>query len=240
MTDRSCANCGAAFRRRPSALLKPGHGQFCSKACHFAAKKAQRTHLERFEEKFLRCPVSGCWLWTDHTNKRGYGRFWDGERKLLAHRWSYQHHIGPILDGLELDHKCNTPACVNPAHLEPVTHRENMLRGLRNPTGANARKTHCKNGHKLSGDNVIWSKGGGRRCKICTRAIDRERSASSRNGARTRRPPGYVPREDLARRRAYCKRGHALYGRNVLNLKYGRRCRQCHNLLRRKKKEMGT
>lgn len=73
-------------------------------------------------------PVSGCWLWTKATNHGGYGVTWDGKRTVVAHRFSYEAFVGPIPDGLHLDHLCVTPACVNPAHLEPVTQAENNRR----------------------------------------------------------------------------------------------------------------
>lgn len=82
----------------------------------------------RFHDKFLVCEQSGCWLWLGGLNPHGYGRF-KYRGHVYAHRWSYEHHVGPIPDGLTLDHKCGTPRCVNPAHLEPVTMRENILRG---------------------------------------------------------------------------------------------------------------
>jgi hypothetical protein len=77
---------------------------------------------------------------------------------------------------LTLDHLCRNKACVNPAHLEPVTNRENVLRGV-GLSAENARKTHCKRGHPLSGDNVVVSKGGRkRRCVACERLRDAGRT----------------------------------------------------------------
>jgi hypothetical protein len=74
----------------------------------------------------------GCWLWTAHVNPRtGYVQFRIGGRSgkmVLAHRWSYEHFVGPIPDGLQIDHLCRVRHCVNPSHLEPVTARENRLR----------------------------------------------------------------------------------------------------------------
>src|SRR6266496_2265386 len=74
-----------------------------------------------------------CWLWTGKTGRDGYGRIGLGGRGALvrvrAHRFAYELLIGPIPDGLQIDHLCRVRHCVNPAHLEPVTQRENILRG---------------------------------------------------------------------------------------------------------------
>ena len=81
---------------------------------------------ERFNEKYEPVTESGCWLWTAFTNACGYGCFRVAEASLLAHRVSYELHVGPIPDGLHVLHKCDTPPCVNPAHLFLGTHTENM------------------------------------------------------------------------------------------------------------------
>lgn len=74
-------------------------------------------------------PDDGCWLWTGHTNG-SYGVFWDGERHRLTHRFAYELVLGPIPEGLVLDHLCRTPRCVRPDHLEPVTQQENVRRAF--------------------------------------------------------------------------------------------------------------
>lgn len=73
-----------------------------------------------------------CWIWTGYTSRLGYGIFGPGGRSVTmpAHRWSYEHFVGPVPDGLELDHLCRVRRCVNPLHLEAVTHRENCLRAV--------------------------------------------------------------------------------------------------------------
>src|SRR4051794_29354457 len=91
----------------------------------------------------------GCWLWLSGLNQYGYGRFSVARRMCLAHRYSYELNVGPIPEGLVLDHLCRTPRCVRPDHLEPVTQAVNLERGLR-PRGVahwNGRKTHCHKGH---------------------------------------------------------------------------------------------
>jgi hypothetical protein len=82
----------------------------------------------RFWSKVDKGGPGGCWVWTASLNNMGYPRFNAGDREMLAHRFAYEDVVGPIPDGLELDHLCRRPVCVNPAHLEPVTHRENMRR----------------------------------------------------------------------------------------------------------------
>lgn len=109
-----------------------------------------------------------CWLWLAAKNK-GYGCFGVTGKMVLAHRYAYELAIGPIPSGLTIDHLCRTPSCVNPAHLEPVTHRENVLRGV-GPTAQQARKTHClPGGHPLSGDNLYLRPNGKRECRTCRR-----------------------------------------------------------------------
>lgn len=108
-----------------------------------------------FERLFARLEIdtAGCWIWTGSTRKAGYGQIWtsvaDGPRRLLStHRAMYELTRGPIPDGMDLDHLCRVPLCMNPDHLEPVTRAENVLRG-EGPTAQNARRTHCNEGHEL-------------------------------------------------------------------------------------------
>jgi hypothetical protein len=110
--------------------------------------------------------LDGCWEWTAARDPRGYGRVHvTGKRGMaLAHRVVYEFLRGPIPSGLELDHLCRRPCCVNPDHLEPVSHRVNSLRSS-SPQAENARKTECKHGHPL--DGVM--KNGRRYCKTCSR-----------------------------------------------------------------------
>ena len=112
-----------------------------------------------------------CWLWTGACNNKGYGQFEYHGRPVLAHRWAYEHWVGSIPEGLELDHLCRNPICVNFDHLEAVTHRENVRRGNAGKiTGARQlAKTHCPQGHPYSGDNLYLRPGGGRACWICKR-----------------------------------------------------------------------
>lgn len=122
-----------------------------------------------------------CWNWIRPRPRDGYGAIlWHGEPKL-AHRVSYEIAHGAIPDGMTIDHLCRNRGCVNPEHLEPVSNRENVLRG-RGPTAVNSRKTHCVNGHPLSGDNLRPRSDGGRRCRECQREIDVRRRPFRRIG----------------------------------------------------------
>lgn len=124
-------------------------------------------------------PGSGCWLWlgrVDQTGRGGgYGRLGRAGR---AHVVVYTLLVGPIGRGLELDHRCHVRRCVNPAHLEPVTHAENMRRNRR-PT--------CRRGHPLVGANVepsgrrLASGERSRACRLCRRDRRRQRRAEGRN-----------------------------------------------------------
>lgn len=105
---------------------------------------------------------SGCWEWTGTRNKKGYGKY----AHHLAHRLVYEEEVGPIPAGLELDHLCRSPACVNPAHLEPVSHRENLLRGD-TIAARNAAKTHCVRGHPFDDRNTRTRPDGSRECRTC-------------------------------------------------------------------------
>jgi hypothetical protein len=111
-----------------------------------------------------------CWEWTAALNVKedGYGSFGGNGQIVLAHRFSYVLLVGPIPEGLTLDHLCRNRRCVNPDHLEPVTLRENILRG-EGLTAKNARKTHCPSGHPYSGENLYVSPKGDRRCRSCRR-----------------------------------------------------------------------
>lgn len=123
--------------------------------------------IARFHRKFESRERWACWEWTGPKFKKGYAQFWDGERNLGGHRWAYEQFIGPVADGLVLDHICENKGCVNPWHLEPVTNQENLQRSKNTNHG----KTHCRNGHPFSGDNLIVTKHQ-RRCRTCKNAQD--------------------------------------------------------------------
>jgi len=98
---------------------------------------------------------NGCWIWPGYKDAKGYGKF----RSTTAYRWVYEELRGPIPEGMQLDHLCRVPACVNPDHLEPVTNAENMRRRY-------ALVTHCANGHEFNEENTRYNRGY-RRCRPC-------------------------------------------------------------------------
>lgn len=114
-----------------------------------------------------------CWYWTAGQNGKGYGRIRIRSHDVLAHRFAYELLVGPIPAGLELDHLCRVRCCVNTDHLEPVTNQVNVLRG-NGKTAANARKTHCPQGHAYDVGNTYWWRGR-RYCQVCQQAYGRAR-----------------------------------------------------------------
>ena len=120
-----------------------------------------------------------CWLWTAATDRDGYGRFSVHSRRLVyAHRFAYESLVGPIADGLTIDHLCRVPPCVNTDHLEPVTRGVNVLRGI-SPSALAAKKTHCLRGHPFDAENTALRRGQ-RCCRTCKRAQRRAYSARKR------------------------------------------------------------
>ena len=112
--------------------------------------------------------TDSCWLWTAGI-RNGYGQFKDG-RMVNAHRWAYEFCVGPVPDGLQLDHLCRVRRCVYPWHLEPVTPRTNVLRGA-GPVAAEDRQTHCIRGHEFNEENTYYRRlRRGRDCRACHRA----------------------------------------------------------------------
>lgn len=119
----------------------------------------------------------GCWQWLASGNGEGHGRTYRDGIKIYAHRYAYEALVGPVPDGLVIDHLCRNRGCVNPAHLEPVTQAENTRRGLMRSGRAAwaAALTHCKHGHEYTPENTYTKPDGCRSCKECGRQRVRAR-----------------------------------------------------------------
>ena len=126
--------------------------------------RSEEDYKRRFWGKVEK--TSTCWLWTAGKYNTGYGQFWIHGRDHPAHRLAYIWEKGDIPLGLQLDHLCRVRHCVNPAHLEAVTQKENILRG-EGFAAKGARQTHCLRGHPFSGANLYTTPAGGRRCLAC-------------------------------------------------------------------------
>lgn len=116
-----------------------------------------------------------CWLWTGALDQGFYGIHWVGAGvSRRAHRLAYEWLVGPVPEGLTLDHLCRVRNCVNPAHLDPCTAGENAARSPLAPYWVKARATHCKNGHEFTTENTRLHHGR-RACRACVNAYARER-----------------------------------------------------------------
>lgn len=123
-----------------------------------------------------------CWWWkgylmVDVYGNRNYGQFVIREKKFLAHRLAYEWLVGPIPEGLQMDHLCRVQRCVRPSHLEPVTNQENARRGYW------GMKTHCPRGHPYDEANTHTRSNGSRICRTCARELQRQRRAKQRSAA---------------------------------------------------------
>lgn len=170
--------------------------------------------------------ITGCWPWCGTISQQGYGQIYMGgkPKRRAAHRAMYELLVGPVPDGLDLDHLCRNRRCVNPAHLEPVTRSENMRRGalpVVNRLRWSSRET-CKNGHPFTAENIHITPIGARVCRVCSR----ERAARIRG-----------PRVE----QTHCVHGHPF---DEANTRWsidgrGRRhrvCRTCHRERERARK----
>lgn len=160
--------CGCGAKTAIALQSHTKHGYVKGKPRRFLSGHHRRVAskldiVSRFLGKY-EVSQNGCWEWQAAT-WLGYGRFGVDGRVVLAHRFAYEHFVGPVPEGFELDHLCRNPRCCNPAHLEPVSHRENVRRG----TSTN--KGMCRNGHELSPDNVCqWAaRKGFTACRVCVR-----------------------------------------------------------------------
>lgn len=122
---------------------------------------------------YVHVDASGCWIWQGGLDSGGYGQITVDRTNRRAHRVSYEVFVGPVPDGLQLDHRCRVHPCVNPAHLEPVTPRENTERGWL----ARGLPTYCGNGHLWAENARPRRRGDGwvRECRACSANRTRRR-----------------------------------------------------------------
>lgn len=136
-------------------------------------------NLTRLEKLFMPEPNSGCWIWLGPYWGGGYGSFvYRKGHGIQAHRAVWQFYNGPIPEKKTLDHLCRNRWCVNPQHCEPVSQRENVLRGV-NIAAVRATATHCENGHEFTEENVYrW--GTIRQCRTCRKNRENNRDRTKK------------------------------------------------------------
>ena len=131
--------------------------------------------LDRLASKFEINPETGCWVWTAAKHRTGYGSVWSAGQMQRAHRVCYEATVEPIPEGLEIDHLCRNRDCINPDHLEPVTQKENIGRGV----PWRPRPTHCPNGHEYTPENTGVHKNS-IRCRTCDKGYQERRRATGK------------------------------------------------------------
>lgn len=119
----------------------------------------------------------GCWQWIGRISSDGYGTIDTHRKRAYAHRYGLKFLLA-VPDGMCADHLCRNRSCVNPAHLEIVTNRENVLRGV-GTSAVNARKTHCYKGHEFTEENTHRPRPNARSCRACQREYDASRKSRS-------------------------------------------------------------
>lgn len=187
--SRTCQYCGIEFLAKPSRIAQWG-AKFCSRRCSSLGRtypvgcvraKSVRPLIERLLSRVnqdgplseARPDLGPCWVWMRKLHHGGYAHAPDAEgRTAQVHRLVYRELVGPIPDGLQLDHLCRVRHCCRPSHLEPVTQAVNLLRG-EGVCAKNARKTHCKRGHPFDVVNTIITKNG-RTCRTCINAYHQQ------------------------------------------------------------------
>ena len=134
---------------------------------------------KRFWARVDKRGADDCWIWLGAKCGSGYGCIWFNKRLVRAHRLIYELLVSSIPEGLEIDHLCRNHACVNPAHLEPVSKKTNILRGI-GFIAQQAKQTHCKRGHALDLLNTRFRKDGSRNCRKCH--AEKRKKGGDKNG----------------------------------------------------------
>lgn len=166
-----------------------------------------------------------CWIWRGKPGSRGYCYFWYDGKKRLAHRFCYEVFVGPIPEGLVIDHLCRNTICVRGSHLEPVTDRINIARGTA-PPARNMVATECSNGHPFNEENTYVYPNGERGCRTCIRKWNQEWRAENR--------PSKGGRGSHQTAKTHCPKGHPYDEVNtILKPGGGRGCRACTRIRNR-------
>ncbi len=195
---------------------------------------------KRFTSKYKIDKKTGCWDWVASRSKKGYGQFSASGKMRSPHRLSYECHVGPIPEGLQIDHLCRNKACCNPDHLEAVTGLENVRRALPYTKDGNwqSAKTHCPQGHEYTEENTYINEGlstANRTCRKCRKlTMDEYEKKPARKAYRKAYAKEYYdkhkdPIDHSNAAKTHCKRGHPLSGENlyVAPGSSERHCRQC-------------
>jgi hypothetical protein len=176
--DKVCRECKRPFTTRHRHVI------FCGRKCcdTYRTGKPRSTLQELLYDKIQH--TDGCWFWLGVIDKKsGYGHAYTGiygiRRHMWAHEFAYHVLVGPVPPGLEIDHKCRVRHCVRPDHLEPVTHAENMRRGVE-------ARTCCGQGHPRTPENTSYTPRGNRRCIPCDSAKRAAYTKCGRSAAYTR------------------------------------------------------
>lgn len=192
MVWSACGQCVSARVSASNAQVGITMRHMATTSDTFRAElKAHTRSPERLHERVqrtIRPAPGGCWQWTGPLSHLGYGRFNIGTGKFPAHRITYELYIGPIPDGLEIDHLCRNRACVNPAHLEPVTRRVNMERSEHRNFRTKVDGV-CQRGHSMA-DAYVSPGTGNRACRECLDLSYQRRKAKRREHARDCRARG--------------------------------------------------
>ncbi|MGW6658898.1 HNH endonuclease signature motif containing protein [Rhodococcus sp. NPDC055024] len=168
---KPCGTCGQPVKRAAA--------KYCTRECMHKSQIGRKNPVKVTDPMThilarVRKDDNGCWNWLNVPTSEGYGEvnLTILGRKRLVHTVTYELSIGPVPDGLELDHLCRNRLCCNPDHLEPVTHTENIRRGEMEPKKQEwfASRTHCKNGHEYAAENTARRVDGRRRCRTCLHA----------------------------------------------------------------------
>lgn len=170
MGQKQCSICGRLDGRITRGMCWMHYMRWHTHGDPTVVLKKKKRDDQTVAEWFLTFvdkPESGCWEWTGFKDRNGYGKFNALEGEQLAHRAAYRLFVGEIRKDLTLDHICRNRGCVNPEHLDCVSHSENMRRSPLWKGTKNAAKTHCRKGHPYDATNTFRYRDGRRDCRTC-------------------------------------------------------------------------